>query len=210
VGESGWAPAVWLRGGLENMFMDLGLRPYFVRDLLKIGVTYYSELFRLALAAGADVILLGDDYASKTGTMMSPGQWQEIIQPADAAVVASIKQAGGYCIKHTRRDIRAILDGLVATGLDCLGPLEPLPGMELDGILARYPGRISVMGNINVDLLCRGTREEVVRATQECLDRVSVHGCHILSSGNSITSSVKPDNLRAMVRTAQSQSSLRA
>lgn len=203
IGESGWAPGVFLRGGLENILLDLALRPEFVAKLMEIGANYYCELYRRALAAGADIILLGDDYASKTGPMMSPAQFEEIILPADRQVVRTIKNAGGYCIKHTDGDIRKIMDALVSTGLDCLGPLEPLPGMELQSVLKRYPGRISVMGNIDVDLLSRGSVDEVVRATKQSLATVSPAGAHILSSGNSISSSVKPENFVAMVNTVK-------
>lgn len=203
IGESGWAPGVFLRGGLENILLDLALRPGFVANLMEIGANYYCELYRLAIAAGADVILLGDDYASKTGPMMSPAQFNEIILPADRKVVEAIKNSGAYCIKHTDGDIRKIMDALVATGLDCLGPLEPLPGMELQSVLKRYPGKISVMGNIDVDLLSRGAMNEVVQATKRCLVTVSPDGAHILSSGNSISSSVKPENFLAMINTAK-------
>ncbi len=203
VGESGWAPAVFMRGGLENLFLDLALRPDFVKDLMKIGTEYYCELYRLAIPAGADVILLGDDYSDKNGPMMSPRLFDDIILPCDAAVVSAVKNAGGYCIKHTDGDIRKIMDQLVGTGLDCLGPLEPVPGMELEGVLGRYPGKIAVMGNINVDLLCRGSGEEVRRATKELLAKTSAIGPHILSSANTITSSVKPENFLAMIDTAR-------
>ncbi len=113
VGESGWAPAVYLRGGLENLLLDFGLRPGFVRDLMQIGTEYYCDLFPLAIRAGADIVLLGDDYADKNGPMMSPRQFGELILPCDAAVVAAIKKAGAYCIKHTDGDIRKIMDQLV-------------------------------------------------------------------------------------------------
>jgi uroporphyrinogen decarboxylase len=95
------------------------------------------------------------------------------------------------------------MDALVGTGLDCLGPLEPVPGMELDAVLQRYPGKITVMGNVDVDLLSRGSVEDVVRATKKLLATVSVNGGHIMSSGNSISSSVKPENFLAMVRTTK-------
>ncbi|NUQ64536.1 MAG: hypothetical protein HUU20_18885 [Pirellulales bacterium] len=202
VGESGWAPAVFLRGGMENLLMDFALRPGFVKDLMKIGTEYYCELFGLVAAAGADVVLLGDDYSDKNGPLMSPRQFDELILPCDAAVVAAVKKAGLYCIKHTDGDIRKIMDQLVGTGLDCLGPLEPVPGMELGAILRRYPGRITVMGNINIDVLSRGSFEEVVRQTMHLLATVSATGPHILSSANTIASSVKPENFVAMVRTA--------
>jgi len=203
VGESGWAPAVFLRGGLENLLLDFALRPDFVKDVMRIGTDYYCELFKLAVPAGADIVLLGDDYSDKNGPMMSPRQFDEIILPCDAAVVAAVKKTGAYCIKHTDGDIRKIMDQLVGTGLDCLGPLEPVPGMELDKILERYPGKIAVMGNISVDLLARGSEEDVVKATKKALAEVSAVGPHIMSSANTITSAVKPENYLAMVNTTK-------
>jgi len=203
VGESGWAVAVALRGGLTNLLMDFGLRPEFVKDLLTVGRDYYAELFTRVVEAGADVVLLGDDYSDKNGPMMSPRQFEELLLPCDAVVVKAIKDAGAYCIKHTDGDIRKIMDGLVSIGVDCLGPLEPVPGMELDAVLQRYPGRISVMGNINVDLLSRGTEDDVVRATKRALADVSAIGPHIMSSANTISESVKPENFLAMIRTTR-------
>ena len=203
VGESGWAPAVYLRGGLENLLLDFALRPDFVKDLMKIGTDYYAQLFPMAIQAGADLCFLGDDYSDKNGPMMSPRQFDEIILPCDTKVVSAVKKAGGYVIKHTDGDIRKIMDGLVGTGLDCLGPLEPVPGMELDGILKRYPGKITVMGNIEIDLLSRGSEEDVIRATKRSLATVSAIGSHIMSSANTIASSVKPENFLAMVRTTR-------
>jgi uroporphyrinogen-III decarboxylase len=203
VGESGWAPAAFLRGGIENLFVDLALRPEFAKELMGIGAAYYAKLFPLAIAAGADVVFLGDDYSDKTGPMMSPAMFEELILPHDTAVVASVKKAGAYCIKHTDGDIRKIMDWLVGMGIDGLGPLEDVPGMEMDRIFARYPRRIAVMGNLSVDLLSRGSVDEVVAATRKLLREVSAKGPHILSSGNTISSSVRPENYLAMVRTAQ-------
>ncbi|MBM4086492.1 MAG: hypothetical protein FJ272_17050 [Planctomycetes bacterium] len=203
VGESGWAPAVFLRGGIEHLLMDLALRPQFAKALMAIGAAYYAELFPRAVAAGADVVFLGDDYSDKNGPMMSPRMFEEIILPHDAAVVSAIRKAGAYCIKHTDGDIRKIMDGLVGTGINALGPLEDVPGMELDRIFEKYPGRITVMGNVSVDLLSRGTIEQVVAATHRLLREVSAKGPHIMSSGNTIASCVRPENYVALVRTTQ-------
>ena len=203
VGEGGWATAVWIRSGLENVFLDMALRPDFLRGVLQIGIDYYAELFRLALAAGADTILMGDDYAGKTGTMMSPKQFEELILPGDAAVVDAIKKAGGTCIKHSDGDLWSILDRIVGTGIDMLGPLEPNCGMDLAAVWERYEGKVSVMGNVDVDLLSRGSREDVIAVTKDLLARASVNGGHIMSSGNSISSSVSPDNFVAMVETTR-------
>lgn len=203
VGESGWAPAVFLRGGLENLLLDLALRPQFARELMGLGARYYAELFPLCVAAGAEVVFLGDDYSDNTGPMMSPAMFEEIILPHDAAVVAAIRQAGACCVKHTDGDIRKIMDALVSTGLNGLGPLQDVPGMELDGVLRRYEGHVAVMGNVDVDLLARGSEADVVAAVRRLLREVSAVGPHIMSSGNTIASCVRPENYLAMVRTTR-------
>jgi uroporphyrinogen decarboxylase len=53
-----------------------------------------------------------------------------------------------------------------------------------------------------VDLLCRGSAGDVRQITRALIDAVSPGGGHILSSGNSITSAVEPQNFRVMVETA--------
>jgi len=60
-----------------------------------------------------------------------------------------------------------------------------------------------VMGNLSVDLLGRGTVEEVAAATERLLRGVSAKGPHIMSSGNTIASCVRPENFFALVRTTQ-------
>lgn len=57
------------------------------------------------------------------------------------------------------------------------------------------------MGNVEVDVLIRGTVDEVIAATKDCLRKVSPGGRHIISSGNTITSDVQPENLTAMIET---------
>ena len=51
----------------------------------------------------------------------------------------------------------------------------------------RFGDKVCVIGNVGVDLLCRGSEDEVGRATTDLVARVSPGGGHILSSGNSIT-----------------------
>jgi uroporphyrinogen-III decarboxylase len=51
--------------------------------------------------------------------------------------------------------------------------------------------------------LRRGTEEQVVAATRRLLREVSARGPHIMSSANTISSSVRPENYLAMVRTTR-------
>jgi uroporphyrinogen decarboxylase len=194
--------SAWNLVGMENLLVAYHIDPDFVERLTRLVVGYNKELHRLALAAGVEVILLGDDYAHRSATLMSPEHFRRFILPALREVVANIHACGGLCIKHSDGNIWAVLDDIAGCGVEGLGPLEPGAGMDLAQVKLRYP-QLCVMGNVDVDLLCRGSVEQVRRATRELIERVSPGGRHILSSGNSISSAVRPENFLAMVQTAR-------
>lgn len=202
VGEETFAPTQYLRAGLENLMIDYVTRPEFVKKLARIAEEYHVELYRKLIAGGAEVVVLGDDFAGKIGPFMSPAHFEEFILPPLTTVVREIKAAGALCVHHTDGDIWKIMDMLIAAGLDGLGPLEPAY-MQLDDVRNYSKGRLSCIGNVDVDLLSRGSVEEVGAATNELLDRMSPLGGHILSSGNTISSSVLPENYMAMIETAR-------
>jgi len=202
VGEDVFAVSQYLRAGLANLMEDYILQPELARRLARIGVEYHVELYRRLIAEGVEIIALGDDYAGKTGPYMSPHHFAEFILPGLTTVVREIKARGAYCIKHTDGNIWPLFDQLLSTGLDMLGPLEPAY-MSLDEVRRRSGMRVGVVGNVDVDLLSRGTEAEVIEATRELLRRVSTLGGHFLGSGNSICSSVNPRNYQAMIEAAR-------
>jgi len=202
VGEDTFAAPQYLRGGLENLLIDFKLNPSLPERLARIVEEYHIQLYRRVIKEGIEIILLGDDYAGKTGLLVSPADFQRFILPGLSRIVKEIKKAGAFCIKHTDGNIWQIMDMLVGTGLDCLGPLQENAGMDLALIKSRYD-TVAVMGSVDVDLLIRGTPEQVAGATRESISRVSPGGRHILSSSNTISSGVNPENLKAMIETAR-------
>lgn len=202
VGEAIFAPSQYLRGGLENILIDYVLRPSLALKIAEIAKSYHVELYRKLIDEGVDIIVLGDDYAGKTGPFMSPEMFAKFILPGLKTVVREVKNKGAFCIKHTDGNIWRIMDMLISTGIDMLGPLEPAY-MQLDEVLKYSKWKVGVVGNVDVDLLSRGSVKEVVEVTKNLLKRVSIHGRHIISSGNSISSSVKAENFLAMINTVK-------
>jgi len=195
--------ASWYLCGMDVLMMAFVDNPEFVDRLAEMVSDYYIELFRLCINAGADIIYLTDDYAFKSGTLMSREHFKRYILPWLTRGVQSVHDAGGICIKHTDGNISGILDLLVGTGIDGLGPLEPAAGnnlLEIRNILGREP---ALLGNVDVDLLSRGSEEEVRSVTQALVQGFGSTGGYILSSGNTITASVKPENFRIMVESSR-------
>ena len=195
--------ASWYLCGLDRLLLSYIEAPELALRLAEMVTAYYERLLPLAAAQGAEIIVLTDDYAHKTGCLMSRDHFRRFILPGLRRVVGAVKGAGAFCVKHSDGDIGAIADLLVDTGIDALGPLEPAAGMDLAEVKCRYGDRVAVLGNVDVDLLSRGSRQEVERVTAELIRGVSPGGGHILSSGNTLTSAVRPENYRAMLATAR-------
>ena len=202
VGEASFAPSQYLRAGLANLMMDYIDRPEFVKKLARIGTEYHIELYRKLIAEGVEIVILGDDYAGKSGPFMSLSHFNEFIVPGMKAIVKAVKDAGGYVIKHCDGNVWPLMDTLISTGIDMLGPLEPAY-MSLDEVREYSKSKVGVLGNIDVDLLSRGSVEEVKEATKKLLRQVSPLGGHIISSGNTISSSVRGENFMAMLETVK-------
>ncbi len=200
--------ASWNLCGMERLLVSFVDEPAFAKRIGEIVLAYHLAFVRLAVREGADVVVLSDDYAHKTGPLMSPAQFRAFVLPLLAEAVRSARATGARCVKHTDGDVRALLDDIVGTGVDAVGPLEPAAGMDLGEVRRRHGARVAVVGNLDVDLLCRGTADEVRTATAALVASVSRRGGpggHVLSSGNSITSAVRPQNFVAMVTAARAR-----
>jgi uroporphyrinogen decarboxylase len=191
--------ASWNLCGMERLLTSYIEEPAFARRLGSIVLDYSAALCRHAVREGADAVVLSDDYAFKSGPLMSPAQFRQFVFPLLRAAVAAVHEAGALCVKHTDGNVWDLLEPIVEAGVDAVGPLEPGAGMDLAQVKRRFGGRVAVVGNVDVDLLCRGTPQEVRSATKTVVDAASAGGGYILSSGNTITSAVRPANFLAMI-----------
>lgn len=190
--------------GIDNLLMAFLIDKKLARATLQMVAEVNQAIIRRAIRTGADVIVLGDDYASNSGPLMSPEVFREFILPHLQQTTDIIHEEGAYCIKHTDGNIWPILDMIVDTGADGLNPIEPAAGMDMGEVKKVYGDRICLVGNIDcTDLLCRQSPEAVRKAVKECIRAGAPGGGFMLSSSNSIHSSVKPENFMAMIAAAR-------
>jgi len=188
--------------GTSQYLMDMVKNPRLVHELIDVCLSYDIPAMQRMVAAGCDVVIFGDDYADKNATLMSPKHFREFILPGLKRCVDAAHEAGAYVVKHTDGNIMGVLDMIVETGIDGLNPLEPQAGMDIRLIKHRYGDRIALVGNIDCGyLLSQAPAEEVRRVTRQTIEIAKPGGGYCLSSSNSIHSSVRPENLMAMVET---------
>jgi uroporphyrinogen decarboxylase len=188
--------------GTTRYLMDMIDHPQLVHELVELTLSHDIRAMQRMVAAGVDVVVFGDDYADKNATLMSPRHFKEFVLPGLTRCVDAAHEAGAYVVKHTDGNIMGILDMIVATGIDGLNPIEPQAGMDIGLLKERYGKRIALVGNIDCGyLLSQAPAEAVRRVTRETIAKAKPGGGYLLSSSNSIHSSVKPENFMAMIET---------
>lgn len=194
----------WRLRGMQELFVDMLVRPQFVHELAQMVTDYNVELCRVAVEAGVDVLIVEDDVAGNKGPLMSPQHFREFVMPYNRQVLDYAHRHGLKVVRHSDGNLWALLDLLLDMGYDGLNPLEPRAGMELRRMKANCGERICLLGNIDCgELLCSGTEQEVEAAVVQAIQDAAPRGGYVLCSSNSIHPGVKPENFLAMVRAAK-------
>jgi uroporphyrinogen decarboxylase len=186
--------------GMENLLVAIVIDPELVRALVDLSVNINLEMAREVAARGIKIVYTGDDYAGNRGPLMSPKHFRELFYPGLCRVMGGYKELGLYVIKHTDGNLWPIIDMIIDSGIDCLDPIDPQAGMDLAEVKARYGNRVALKGNVDcAHTMTFGTPADVAAETKAALRKGAPGGGFILSSSNSIHSSVKPENYLAML-----------
>jgi len=145
----------------------------------------------------------GDDLGYKTSTLVSPGMIREHIIPQYRRVIDLIKSAGKPFLWHSCGKIFAIMDDVIALGIDAKHSNEDVIA-PFERWIELYGERIGLLGGIDVDLLCQKEAQEIVLEVVEKGTRFrdAAHG-YALGSGNSIPEYVPLDGYLAMIEAAK-------
>ena len=187
--------------GLDTLLMNFLAEPGLVELTMEKVLRCNMRIVQRAIQAGAEVIILGDDYAGNHGPMMSPELFRRFLLPPLKKMIAMIHDEGALCIKHSDGNLYPILDDIVSAGPAGINPIEPVAGMELKKVKQLVGNKVCLTGNIDcAHLLPHGTPEQVRQAVRQAIADAAPGGGYILCSSNSIHSSCNARNFVAMVQ----------
>ena len=189
----------WMLMGFEAFSYRLADDPDLVEAVMD---RIFQLIFReLEDALHRDVVAAVwylDDIAIKDRLMVSPRFLRAYFFPKLKLIGDACKRRGIPLIYHTDGDIREVLDDIIDAGVNAIHPIDPT-ALNIYEFKPKVAGKLCVIGNIDVDLLTRGTQEQVEADTEQHLRSLAPGGGYVLGSSNSITRSTKPDNYRAML-----------
>ncbi len=186
--------------GFENFLIGFYIQPDVVERLMEISVDYSTRLARNIKELGGEIIVVGDDIADNGGLLISPEMYRKVVLPHFRKLVRNLKNLGFYVIKHTDGNIMEVVDDLVASGIDCLDPVDPLAGMDLAYMKQTYGNRICLKGNVDcVSTLVEKRPEDVIEEVKNCIRKAGEGGGYIISSSNSIHAGINPINYKTFL-----------
>jgi uroporphyrinogen decarboxylase len=129
---------------------------------------------------------------------MSPEVLHKFFFPWLKKIGELAKMAGKPLLYHSDGILFDVMEDLISCGIDALHPIEP-QAMDLAEVKNRYGDRLCLMGHIDVDMLCRGSKEEIRRQVRKNIEVAAQNGGYCLGSGNSIPHYVNFENYVAML-----------
>lgn len=192
---------LYLRG-YENCLLDLVEQPQLVHAMMEKGVAYATERGKFNIDLGLKVLRLNDSVGNMS--VISPRHWRKFIFPHMRDVCTELHRYDPevriYC--HICGNILPIVEDLIATGLDCIGPLDPLGGFTCAQVRDIAGERVALMGGVNTLSFLAEDPAELVREARGCIEGAGKTGAYVLGSGCMIPPQSRMENLRALVQTA--------
>lgn len=187
--------------GMQAALLDLIEQPKLVHALMEKGAAIAIEKGKFNIDLGLKVLRLNDSVGNMS--VISPRHWRKFIFPHIKTVCEELHTYDHdvriYC--HICGNILPIAEDLVQTGLDCLGPLDPLGGFTPADMRQRVGDSVSLMGGVNTLTFLDGTPENVLGESKICIQQAGQNGGYILGSGCVVPRNARKEQLQAL-RTA--------
>jgi uroporphyrinogen-III decarboxylase len=138
-------------------------------------------------------LYLWGDVAYTKGMLFSPKLWEKLFYPYVKEMCQEFHQLGMKVIYHGCGDSREIMDMLIDAGIDGYNPLEAKAGLDVVKLKKKYGKRLAWVGNIDVRVLAKGSREDIKREVLRKLNAAKGGG-YIFQSDHSVPANVPPEN----------------
>jgi uroporphyrinogen decarboxylase len=194
--------AMYLRG-MQQLMIDMALNPPLVEALLEKIADYYLAHNERIFKAGEgliDIFMMGDDFGTQKGLLVSPEMFRKFFAPKLKEFAAQAKTYSLKVMLHSCGSVRELIPDIIEIGVDILNPIQTsAKGMIPEELKEEFGDRICFHGGIDVQhTLPFGTTEDV---EQEVKDRIRVlgkDGGYILASTHNIQPDTPIENVLKM------------
>ena len=188
--------------GMQDAMVKMKIAPELFRKVIDRILEFYlraNEIFFEYTKGKLDAVLIGNDFGTQTGLIVSPEDLREFVFPGTKRLIEQAHSYGVKVVHHSCGAISEIIPDLMKCGADVIHPIQTLAkGMEPRSLKERFGSRVSFAGGVDVQhLLVNGSAEEVREKVRE-LREIFPTGLIVSPSHEAILPDIAPANIRAM------------
>ena len=190
VGGVCMGPYEWVSNmlGTEGLCFALADEPELVEAMFaKIGALIVAADRQLASMDALCALRQGDDLGFKTATFLSPADLRRLVFPIYKQMVETAHRQGKKFILHSCGNLAEVYEDLIGgVGIDAKHSFEDTI-LPVDEFKAQYGSRVTPLGGIDVDMVCRAPEDKLRRYVRQKIERCFADGFYALGTGNSLT-----------------------
>ena len=187
-----WSFAFELRGANEAM-EDIYDDKQFLFDLMDYTTDTVISRCLAAMECGIQPFI-GDPSAGMS--MISPPIYREHVLPYHKRIVDTVHEKGGQICFHICGYMDPIFEDILDLGVDALSIDAP---SSLEKLFEVGRGKTVIIGNVDPMLFVEGSREDLEKEAQKCIDIAQHDAKYVIGPGCQIPLQANLDNVKAFV-----------
>ncbi len=181
--------------GVQGLSIALFMDPELVDAVYKkIGAIHTAALRKLAQRDYVCALRQGDDLGYKTSTFLSPEHLRQYVFPIYKEMAQIAHDAGKPFILHSCGNLADVYEDLIEDcRIDAKHSFEDviMPVVEFKRM---YGDRITPLGGLDVDRICRSDEADLRRYVRSVADVCFADGFWAMGTGNSLTDYMPVEN----------------
>ena len=188
--------------GMETALVKMMTEPEMFRTVIDRIIGFYLKANGIFYEAGEgrlDAVLIGNDFGSQNGLILSPDLLRKLVFPGTKKLIDQAHSHGLKVIHHSCGAVADIIPDLIAMGVDVIHPIQALAtDMNPQNLKSRFGGKVSFCGGVDAqNLLVNGSPADVAAKVRE-LCEIFPTGLIISPSHEAILSDIPPANIEAI------------
>ena len=153
--------------GMETALIKMMTEPEMFKAVIDRIMQFYlkaNEIFYESTKGKLKAVLIGNDFGSQQGLMLSPALIRELVFPGTKQLIDQAHAYGLKVIHHSCGCIYDIIPDLIELGADAIHPIQALAhNMEAERLARDFGGKASFCGGVDAqNLMVHGTPDQII------------------------------------------------
>ena len=186
--------------GITKLCYALHDDPELVSDIFeRRGSITLEAVANLSAIDAVEGVILAEDMGQKSDLMMSPDLFRSLVLPWHKKIGETIHERDKIFILHACGKIEKLMDDFISdVKIDARHSFEDQV-TPIEQAKRLYGEHVAVLGGVDMDLLARGSEQDVRKRVREIASKCAPGGGFGLGTGNSATNYLPPENFLAML-----------